>query len=95
MVGYIADLQKAVVEDVKNFFRVYYGPSNATIAIVGDFDPAQAKAWVTKYFGDLKRTAPDHATDDHAGHARLGETTDVRGPRAGAAAVPRLAERRR
>ena len=58
VVGYIADLQKASVEDVKNFFRVYYGPSNATIAIVGDFDPAQAKAWVTKYFGDLKRTAP-------------------------------------
>jgi zinc protease len=58
VVGYIADLQKASVEDVKNFFRVYYGPSNATIAIVGDFDPAQAKAWVTRYFGDLKRTTP-------------------------------------
>ena len=54
VVGYMADLKKATVEDVKNFFRQYYAPSNATLAIVGDFEPAQAKAWVNKYFGDLK-----------------------------------------
>lgn len=54
VVGYIADLQKATVDDVKNFFRLYYAPTNATLAIVGDFDPAQAKSLVTKYFGDLK-----------------------------------------
>ncbi|MEP7002760.1 MAG: pitrilysin family protein [bacterium] len=58
VVGYLSDLQKAGVEDVKEFFRQYYAPSNATIAIVGDFDPAQAKAWVTTYFGDLKKGAP-------------------------------------
>jgi len=58
VVGYMADLKKATVEDVKNFFRVYYAPSNATLAIVGDFDPAQAKAWVRKYFGDLKAGGP-------------------------------------
>ena len=57
VVGYIADLQKADVEDVKGFFRTYYAPSNATLAIVGDFDPAQAKTLVTKYFADLKRGA--------------------------------------
>jgi zinc protease len=55
VVGYIADLQKAQLEDVKNFFRTYYAPSNATLAIVGDFQPAQAKAWVAKYFGDLPK----------------------------------------
>jgi zinc protease len=54
VVGYMADLQKATVDDVKNFFRIYYSPSNATVAIVGDFDPSQAKAFVRKYFGDLK-----------------------------------------
>lgn len=54
VVGYMADLQKATVDDVKNFFRLYYAPSNATLAIVGDFDPAQAKTFVRKYFGDLK-----------------------------------------
>ncbi len=54
VVGYMTDLQAATVDDVKNFFRLYYAPSNATIAIVGDFDPARAKSMVTKYFGDLK-----------------------------------------
>ena len=54
VVGYLADLQKATVEDVKQFFRTYYAPSNAAIAIVGDFDPAEARRLVTKYFGDLK-----------------------------------------
>ena len=58
VVGYMSDLKQAGVEDVKNFFRLYYAPSNATLAIVGDFDPAQAKAWVTKYFKDLPKGAP-------------------------------------
>ncbi len=58
VVGYMADLQKATVEDVKQFFRLYYAPSNATLAIVGDIDPGKVKAWVTKYFGDLPRGAP-------------------------------------
>ena len=43
---------------MKNFFRLYYAPNNAYLAIVGDFDPAQAKAWVTKYFGDIPRGKP-------------------------------------
>jgi zinc protease len=55
VVGYMTDLQAASLEDVKNFFRLYYAPSNATISIVGDFDPAQAKSWVAKYFGGLPR----------------------------------------
>jgi zinc protease len=55
VVGYIVDLQHAGLEDVKNFFKTYYAPSNATLAIVGNFEPAQAKAWVAKYFGDLPK----------------------------------------
>ena len=58
VVGYMADLQKATVDDVKNFFRLYYSPSNATLAIVGDFDPAQVHQWVTKYFADLPAGSP-------------------------------------
>jgi len=42
---------------VKQFFRLYYAPSNATLTVVGDFDPAQARAWITRYFGDLPRGA--------------------------------------
>jgi len=53
VVGYMADLQRATVEDVKQFFRLYYAPSNATLAIVGDIDPARVKRWVAQYFGDL------------------------------------------
>jgi zinc protease len=49
----MTDLSAASEEDVKAFFRLYYAPNNSTIAIVGDFDPVQAKAWITKYFGDL------------------------------------------
>jgi zinc protease len=55
VIGSMADLSAATEEDVKNFFRLYYAPNNAFLAIVGDFDAAQAKAWVQKYFGDLPR----------------------------------------
>lgn len=58
VVGYMSDLQKATVEDVKEFFRLYYAPNNATLAIVGDFKPAEVKAWVAKYFKDLPRGKP-------------------------------------
>jgi zinc protease len=57
VVGYMTDLQAASLQDVKDFFKLYYAPTNATLAIVGDFDPVQAKAWVAKYFGDLPRGA--------------------------------------
>jgi zinc protease len=58
VIGSMADLSAATEEDVKSFFRLYYAPNNAYLAIVGDFDPAQAKAWVQKYFGDIPRGAP-------------------------------------
>ena len=54
VVGYMSDLQSATVDDVKRFFRLNYAPSNATLAIAGDFEPAEAKALVRKYFGELK-----------------------------------------
>jgi zinc protease len=55
VIGSMQDLSAATEEDVKSFFRLYYAPNNAFLAIVGDFDPATAKAWVQKYFGDLPR----------------------------------------
>ena len=55
VIGSMADLTAASEEDVKDFFRLYYAPNNATLAVVGDFDPAQAKAWIQKYFGDLPK----------------------------------------
>jgi zinc protease len=53
--GSHADIQAARLEDVKAFFRQFYTPNNASLAIAGDFDPAVVKPLVEKYFGTLKR----------------------------------------
>ena len=58
VIGSMADLSAASEDDVKSFFRLYYAPNNATLAVVGDFDPAQAKAWIQKYFADLPKGEP-------------------------------------
>jgi zinc protease len=58
VIGSMTDLSAASEEDVKAFFRLYYAPNNATLAIVGDFDPVQAKALIKKYFGDLPQGKP-------------------------------------
>ena len=58
VIGSMEDLSAASEEDVKNFFRLYYAPNNAILTIVGDFDPAQTKAWITKYFGDIPKGKP-------------------------------------
>ncbi len=55
VIGSMTDLTAASEDDVKDFFRMYYEPNNATLAVVGDFDPAQAKQWIAKYFSDLKQ----------------------------------------
>ncbi len=52
--GDLKDIEAATLTDVQNFFKTYYAPNNAALAIVGDFDPAQAKQWVAKYFGGIK-----------------------------------------
>jgi len=55
VIGSMADLTAASVDDVKNFFRTYYAPNNATLAIAGDFDPVKTKALIKEYFGDIPR----------------------------------------
>ena len=56
-IGSMDDLNKATVEDVRDFFRTYYRPDNATMIIAGDFDPAQAVAWAEKYFSGIPKPA--------------------------------------
>ena len=59
VIGSMADLTLASLEDVKEFFREYYAPSNATLCIAGDFDEAEAKTLIDRYFGTLSdRTRP-------------------------------------
>ena len=55
VIGSHQDIQNAKLADVQDFFKRYYAPNNASLAIVGDFEPAQARALVQKYFGTLKR----------------------------------------
>jgi zinc protease len=55
VIGSLDDLQNATLDDVKEFFRKWYVPNNVTLTVVGDFDPVQAKQWVEKYFGEIKR----------------------------------------
>jgi zinc protease len=54
-IGYVEDLNKVDVNDLKRFFMRWYGPNNATLTIGGDIDPKQALAWVEKYFGSIPR----------------------------------------
>ena len=58
VIGSMQDLNAASLDDVKEWFRTYYGPSNATIAIAGDIDPETARAKVEKYFGDIPSGPP-------------------------------------
>jgi len=57
-IGSLDDLTAASQEDVKAFFREYYVPNNASLVIAGDFKPAQARAWVQKYFGPIRSGKP-------------------------------------
>jgi zinc protease len=55
VIGELADLQNATIEDVKEFYDKYYGPNNATLVIAGDFEKESVKELVEKYFGEIKR----------------------------------------
>jgi zinc protease len=58
VIGSHEDIQAVTLENVRQFFRQYYTPNNASLALVGDFDTAEAKRLVEQYFGTLKR-GPD------------------------------------
>ncbi|MDB4918001.1 MAG: hypothetical protein JWM95_5645 [Gemmatimonadetes bacterium] len=55
LIGSMTDLNAGKVEDVKAFFDLYYAPNNATLTLVGDFDPAEARKLVNDYFANIPR----------------------------------------
>jgi predicted Zn-dependent peptidase len=55
VIGSMDDLNAARLEDVQAFFDTYYAPNNATLVVVGDFDPAELRRLVTRYFGGIPR----------------------------------------
>jgi zinc protease len=58
VIGSMADLSAASLSDVSGFFRTYYAPNNASLCLAGDFNPAQAKLLIAKYFGPLPKGDP-------------------------------------
>ncbi|MDT3397684.1 pitrilysin family protein [Streptomyces sp. B1866] len=52
-IGSMAHLDAASLEDARAFFRTYYAPGNAVLAVVGDIDPERTLGWVEKYFGTI------------------------------------------
>jgi zinc protease len=73
-IGDVADLQAAKLDEVRAFFRRYYHPANASIALAGDIDPEQALALVERYFGEIdpgERVEPIHVDASLPGDARI------------------------
>ena len=54
-IGSMQDLEAASVDDVRDFYHTYYVPANATMALVGDFDSAQAMQLITQYLGRVPK----------------------------------------
>ncbi len=54
-IGYVEDLNRVVVDDLKNFFLRWYGPNNATVTVGGDVKPADVVKLVEKYFGVIPK----------------------------------------
>ncbi len=61
--GDLKDIEAATLGDAKTFFDKYYSPQNAVVVVTGDFDEAQAKGWVAKYFANIPSQKPDEIAD--------------------------------
>jgi zinc protease len=73
-IGSMTDLTAASIDDVRDFFRIYYAPNNATLTLVGDIDPDATLEQVKKYFGAIPQQPtppkPDLAEEEHYGERR-------------------------
>jgi len=82
--GDLRDLDAATLADAQSFFKAYYSPGNAALVIAGDFDPQQARSWVTKYFQSIpdspRPTRPDvtEPPQQHEIRASLDDTLATR-----------------
>ena len=79
VIGSHEDIQNAKVDDIREFFKRYYVPNNATLVIAGDIDKVQAKALVTKYFATIPRgdaIPPVEVTTPPIAQERRSKVTD-------------------
>ena len=89
VIGSLADLDAASLDDVKGWFRNHYGPNNAVLVLAGDIDVKTAKTLVTKYFGNIAR-GPDTALPAVAIPTLAAPKADVIKDRVAATLVTRL-----
>ncbi len=78
--GELRELDAATLDDAAAFFRTYYAPNNAVLAVVGDFEPAQTKEWIEKYFGTIPRVElppPPDISEPRQQEERRGSRTDA------------------
>jgi predicted Zn-dependent peptidase len=75
-IGSMEDLDAATVEDVQEFFRVYYAPNNAVLSIVGDFDAQEARILVQKYFATIP-SQPEPPPVDVSEPEEVGQRADT------------------
>ena len=61
--GDLQDLESATLQDVQDFFDVYYTPGNAVLVVSGDFDREKARTWIDQYFAPLPVRNPPGAPD--------------------------------
>ena len=61
--GDLQDIEAARLEEVEAFFKTYYAPNNAAVAVVGDFEPEEAQAMIAKYFGGIAPASLPPAPD--------------------------------
>jgi len=75
-IGSMTDLNAATIQDVKDFFRIYYAPNNAVLTLVGDFNPDEALAKVKQYFGSIpsQPTPPKVLLDEEPHYGERRET---------------------
>lgn len=74
VIGYMQDLENGSLEDVRTFFRTYYVPNNAVLAIAGDIDIPRTKEMVRRYFGGIARGAAPPPVRSVPLPPRLGES---------------------
>ena len=86
--GSMEDLDAAALDDVHQWFRDYYGPNNAVLALAGDIDPATARRKVDRFFGDIP-AGPDVDTIETWLPARTANTREVQHDEVPAIAVHR------
>ena len=62
-IGSMEDLDEATIDDVREFFRIFYAPNNAVLSVAGDFETSEARSLIEKYFSDIPRQPDPPAVD--------------------------------